>query len=130
MEIDPAPVDCSKPRTVSQPTVRSTGLAIATVLGGFLCAYVAYPLLAPILWATVLAIVTCPLHRRVERRVRSPSFAAALVVGAIALLVAVPFAFVAALLLQEIADAATRLQSGDTSAHCKTPWSASHGWQR
>lgn len=126
MEIDPAPVDC-KPRTVSQPTVRSTGLAIATVLGGFLCAYVAYPLLAPILWATVLAIVTCPLHRRVERRVRSPSFAAALVVGAIALLVAVPFAFVAALLLQEIADAATRLQSGDTSAHCKTPWSASHG---
>ena len=113
MENDPAPVDRSKTLTMSQPTVRSTGLAIATVLGGVLCAYVAYPLLAPILWASVLAIVARPLHRWVECRVRNPSIAAALVVGAVALLVAVPFAFVVAQLLQELADAAARLQSGD-----------------
>lgn len=115
MENDPASVDRSTIWAVSQPTVRPTGLAIATVLGGVLCAYVAYPLLAPILWATVLASVARPLHRRVERRVRNPSFAAALVAGAVALLVAVPFAVVAALLLQEIADAATRLQSGEAA---------------
>ena len=115
MENDPAPVDCSQTIAVSQPAVRLTGLAIATLLAGVLCAYVAFPLFAPILWATVLAIVARPLHRRVERHVRSPSFAAALVVSSIALLVAVPFAFVAALLLQEIADAATWLQSGDAS---------------
>ena len=115
MEIDLAPLDRSKTWTVSQPTVRSTGLAIATVLGGVLCAYVAYPLLAPILWATVLVIVARPLHRWVECRVRNPSIAAAFVVGAVALLVAVPFAFVVAQLLQELADAAARLQSGEAS---------------
>ncbi len=94
-------------------TVRSTGLAIATVLGGILCAVVAYPLLAPILWAMVLAVVARPLHRRTESRMRSPAMAAAVVVGVIALLVAVPFAFVVAQLFQELADAAAWLQSGD-----------------
>ena len=115
MENDPAPVDRSKTWTVSQPTVRSTGLAIATVLGGVLCAFVAYPLLAPLLWATVLGVVARPWHRWVECRVRNPSIAAALVVGAVALLVAVPFAFVVVQLFQELADAAARLQSGEAS---------------
>ena len=113
MNNDPAPVDHGKTWTVSQPTVRSTGLAIATVLGGVLCAFVAYPLLAPILWAAVLVIVARPLHRWVEFRVRNPSIAAAFVVGAVALLVAVPFAFVVAQLLQELAEAAARLESGE-----------------
>ena len=115
MENDPASAARGKTWTVSQPALRSTGLAVATVLGGVLCAYVAYPLLAPILWATVLGVVARPLHRRVERRVRNPSAAAAVVVGAVALVVAVPFAFVVAQLLQELADAAARLQSGEAS---------------
>ena len=115
MDYDPGPVDRSKTWTVSQPTARSTGLAIATVLAGVLCAYIAYPLLAPLVWATALAIVVRPLHRWVECRLRSPSIAAGIVVGAVALLVAVPFAFIVAQLLQELADAAARLQSGDAS---------------
>lgn len=122
METDPAPIDRHTTSTVSRPTVRSTGLAAATLLGGALCAFVAYPLLAPILWATVLTMVARPLHRWVERRVRYPSIAAAFVVGVVALLVAVPFAFVVAQLLQEIADGASRLQSGEASRLWQDAW--------
>ena len=100
---------------MSRPTVRSTGLAAATLLGGVLCAVVAYPLLVPMLWATVLAVLAYPLYRWVERRLRYPSIAAAFVVGVVALLVAVPFAFVVAQLLQEISNGAARLQSGEAS---------------
>ena len=115
MENDRGPIDRLTTSTVSRPTVRSTGLAAATLLGGALCAFVAYPLLAPILWATVLAVVARPLHRWVERRLRYPSIAAAFVVGMVALVVAVPVAFVVAQLPQEIADGAARLQSGEPS---------------
>lgn len=115
MENDHEPIDRRTTSTVSRPTVRSTGLAAATLLGGALCAVVAYPLLVPILWATVLAVLASPLHRWVERRLRYPSIAAAFVVAVVALLVAVPFAFVVAQLPQEIADGAARLQSGEMS---------------
>ena len=100
---------------MSQPTVRSMGLGAAALLGGALCAVVAYPLLVPILWATVLAVLTCPLHRWLERRLRYPSIAAACVVAVVALLVVVPFAFVVARLLQEIADGAAQLQSSEAT---------------
>ena len=115
IENDCAPIGRPTTPSVSQPTVRSAGLAAATLLGAFLCAFVAYPLLAPILWATVLAVVARPLHRWVERRVRYPSVAAALVVVVVVVLVAVPLAFVVPQLLQQVADGAARLQSGEAA---------------
>ena len=115
MENHDEPIDCRTTSTVSRPTVRSTGLAAATLLGGALCSVVAYPLLVPILWATVLAVLARPLHRWVERRLRYPSIAAAFVVAVVALVVAVPFAFVVAQLPKEVADGAARLQSGEAS---------------
>ena len=113
MENDHEPIDRRTTSTVSRPPVRSTGLVAVTLLGGALCAVVAYPLLVPILWATVFAVLASPLHRRVERRLRYPSIAAAFVVAVVALLVAVPFVFIVAQLPQEIADGAARLQSGE-----------------
>ena len=115
MENERAPIDRQSTSTVSPLTVRSTGLAAATLLGGFLCAVVAYPLLVPILWATVLAVLACPLHQSVKRRLGYPSIAAAFVVGVVALLVVVPFSYIVAQLLQEIADGAVRLQSSEAS---------------
>ena len=100
---------------MNQPTLRSTGLAAATLLGAVLCAFVAYPLLAPVLWATVLTVVASPLHRWVQRRVKYPSVAATVVVVVVVLLVAVPLAFVVPQLLQQVADGAARLQSGEAS---------------
>lgn len=97
----------------SRPRVRATGLAAATLAGAALCVLVVYPLLAPILWAAVFATVTHPLHGPIERRIDNRSAAAGLVVAAVALLVALPFAFVAAQLLQEVADVAARLKSGE-----------------
>ena len=115
MKNDDEPIDRLTTSTVSRPTVRSTGLAAATLLGGVLCAIVAYPLLVPVLWATVLAVLACPLHHWVERRLKYPSVAAAFVVAVVALLVVVPFALVVAQLLQQIADGAARLQSSEAS---------------
>jgi predicted PurR-regulated permease PerM len=112
---DPAPVEGGSDSTMDRPTVRSAGLVAATLLGGALCVLVVYPLLAPILWATVLAIVVRPLHRRVERRMRHAWAAAALVVGVVALLVAVPFALVTAQLLREATEGIEFLKSGEAS---------------
>jgi len=109
MEKDSAsPVD-------NRSVVRRTGLAAATLLGGAVCVVIVFPLLAPILWATVFAMVVRPLHRRIEQRLRNPSAAAAIAVVVVALLVAVPFGFVVAQLLQEAGDVAARLKSGEAS---------------
>jgi predicted PurR-regulated permease PerM len=112
---DPAPAEGGSDSTMGRQAVRSVGLAATTMLGGALCVLVVYPLLAPILWATVLAIVTRPLHRRIERHVRRPSAAAALIVGAVALLIAMPFALIAAQLLREAAEVTDFLKSGEAS---------------
>ena len=76
------------PASESRPRVRSAGFVALTLLGVALCAYVAFPLLAPILWAMTLAIVAHPLHRRAERRFGHGSVIAAAVTTAVALLVA------------------------------------------
>ena len=95
--------------------MRRTGLAVATLLGGAVCAVIVFPLLAPILWALVVAMVVRPLHRRLEQRVRNHSAAAALMVVGVAVVVAAPFAFVVAQLLQEVSDIAARLNSGEAT---------------
>ena len=58
MKNERAPSDRRTTSTVSRPTVRSTGLAAATMPGGLLCAVVAYLLLVPILWVTVGSIAS------------------------------------------------------------------------
>src|SRR4051812_16395785 len=93
----------------SRSKLRSFGLAAMTLLGVALCVFVAYPLSAPILWATVLAVVASPLHRWVERRIGRPSLAAGLVTAAVALLAAVPFSFIATELVLELSDAVRHL---------------------
>jgi predicted PurR-regulated permease PerM len=115
MENDPAPADRRSNPVITRPAVRAMGLAAATLLGAALCVVVVYPLLAPLLWAAVLAMVARPLHRRVEQHIHNRSAAAALVVAALAVLVALPFAFVASQLLQEVADVAARMKSGEVS---------------
>ena len=103
------------PASKNRPKVRSAGFVALTLLGVALCAYVASPLLAPILWATTLAIVAYPLHRRVERRFGHGSVAAAAVTTAIALLVALPFGLVAVQLVLEAADLVAWVQSGEAA---------------
>jgi hypothetical protein len=61
-----------------------------TVLALVLCFLIVQPFVSSLAWATALAVVAWPLHRRVARRVPWPSAAAALSVVAIALLLVVP----------------------------------------
>jgi predicted PurR-regulated permease PerM len=112
---DSALDEALQPAAESRPKVRSIGFAALALLGVALCAYVAFPLFAPILWAAVFAVVARPLHRRAERRFGRPSLAAALVTGLVALLVALPAAFVATELLLEVSDAIMRQKTGDAA---------------
>ncbi|HEX2542031.1 MAG TPA: AI-2E family transporter [Caldimonas sp.] len=105
------PADKTSPQT--RPKVNSIAFMASTLLGVALCVYIAYPLFAPLLWAGVLAVMARPWHRWVERRVRHRSLAAGIVTAAVALLVALPVAFVASEMLVEATDAAARFRSGE-----------------
>ena len=83
-----------KPASESRPEVRAFGFVALALLGIALCAYVAFPLLAPILWAMVLAIVVRPLHGWAEGRLGRPSVAAGAVTALVAIAVALPVAWV------------------------------------
>jgi len=61
-----------------------------TVLALVLCFLIVRPFVSSLAWATALAVVAWPLHRRVAQRVPWPAAAAALSVVAIALLLVVP----------------------------------------
>ena len=58
---------CARPASERAPEVRAFGFVALALLGVALCTHVTLPLLATILWTTVIAIVVCPL-RRVRRR--------------------------------------------------------------
>ena len=103
------------PASESRPQVRSVGFVALALLGVALCVYIAFPLLAPILWAMTLAIVVHPLLRRAERRFGPGSLAAGIVTAAVALLIALPFALVAAQLVLEAADLLGKVQSGEAA---------------
>ena len=110
-----APADARPPASEKRVKVRSFGFVALTLLGVALCVYIAFPLLAPILWAMTLAIVVAPLHRRAERHLGEGSLAAGIVTAAVALLVALPFALVAAQLVFEAADLLGKVQSGEAA---------------
>jgi predicted PurR-regulated permease PerM len=101
---DREPRDAAKPATESRPEVRAFGFVALALFGVALCAFVAFPLLAPILWATVLAIVARPLHRWAERRLGRASIAAGAVTALVALVVALPVAWVTTELVLEASE--------------------------
>jgi len=76
--------------------------------------YILWPFYGTILWASIIALLFAPVHRRLLRHVSGRRTAAALLTLLIALLVAIlPFALVAAGLAREAAMLYERLQSGE-----------------
>jgi predicted PurR-regulated permease PerM len=65
-------------------------LLALTVLALVLCYRIARPFVTSLAWATALAVIAWPLHRRVAHRIRPPTGAALLTVVVIALLLIVP----------------------------------------
>ena len=70
-------------------------LALATIAGVVVCALLAWPFLGALTWALALAIVFAPLHASMEARLKYRNLAAVVSVSIIALVIALPAAFVA-----------------------------------
>lgn len=89
-------------------SARRLALLALTALALYLCWLIARPFFSSLAWASALAVVAWPLHRRIARQLTSPSVAALLSSTAIALLIGVP---AAALLPRALAESAAGLAS-------------------
>jgi predicted PurR-regulated permease PerM len=87
-------------------------LGIALVIALYLCWLLVQPFATVILWATVLAVVFYPMHRRIRLRVGSPSGAAILSTFAVVVLILLPATFITVAVVRELAGAADSLQAG------------------
>src|SRR5687767_14827480 len=70
------------------------------------------PFVNVILWASVLAVVFYPLHRRIRERVGSPSGAAIVSTLLVVVLILLPATFITIAVVRELAGAADNLQAG------------------
>jgi predicted PurR-regulated permease PerM len=87
-------------------------LAVALAIALYLCWLMVQPFATVILWATVLAVVFYPMHRRIRLRVGSPSGAAILSTIAVVVLILLPATFITVAVVRELAGAADSLQAG------------------
>jgi len=79
----------------AQWDARRLALLALTGLALYLCWLMARPFVASLAWATALAVVAWPMHRRFARQLRAPSVAAAVSTTAVLLLIGVPTAALA-----------------------------------
>jgi predicted PurR-regulated permease PerM len=87
-------------------------LAVALAIALYICWLMVQPFATVILWATVLAVVFYPLHRRIRLRVGNPSGAAILSTIAVVVLILLPATFITVAVVRELAGAADSLQAG------------------
>ena len=95
-----------------QSRQRATFLALvgATTAGVVGCALLAAPFLAPLVWATTLAILFAPLHARIAARLRYRNLAATASVLIVAVFILLPTAFVIKRMVDQIASGAAYIQ--------------------
>ena len=87
-------------------------LAIVLAIALYLCWLMVQPFTNVILWATVLAVVFYPMHRRIRTRVRNPSGAAIVSTVLVVVLILLPATFITVAVVRELAGAADSLQAG------------------
>lgn len=109
----PGPDDWGSPSARVRVFVR----IVATALGSYICFRLAWPFLAPLVWALALAVLFTPLQRWLETKQKHRSLAAAISIMVVALVVALPATFVGERLLEEAAKGAeiikTKVESGE-----------------
>jgi predicted PurR-regulated permease PerM len=86
-------------------------LPAAAAAGFVVCILMAAPFLAPLTGALALAILSAPLQKRIELKIRRPALSAALSVLVVGLVVILPAAFVLERLLGQGATVAAYIQS-------------------
>src|SRR5918993_2251884 len=87
-------------------------LGVVLALALYLCWLMVQPFINVVLWATVLAVVFYPMHRRIQAKVGSPSGAAALSNLLVIVLILLPATFITIAVVRELAGAADNLQAG------------------
>ena len=87
-------------------------LAVVLAIALYLCWLMVQPFTNVILWASVLAIVFYPMHRRIRARVGSPTGAAILSMLLVVVLILLPATFITIAVVRELAGAADNLQGG------------------
>ena len=87
-------------------------LLIVLAIALYLCWRMVQPFVNVILWATVLAVVFYPLHRRIRERIGSPGGAAIASTLLVVVLILLPASFITIAVVRELAGAADNLQAG------------------
>lgn len=87
-------------------------IAVALAVALYLCWLMLQPFVNVVLWAAVLAIVFYPMHRRIQARLGSPSWAAICSTLLVILLILLPATFITMAVVRELAGAAESLQDG------------------
>ncbi|MBI5264243.1 MAG: AI-2E family transporter [Bradyrhizobium sp.] len=112
---------------ITKRSLSSAVLISAIAAGAVLCALVAWPFLAAIVWSLTLAVLFGPLNEAIRRRVRSPGLAAAATVTLTAGIAVVPTILVIGTLLTEAVRSAAVIGPMLEKENLKEALSA-HAW--
>jgi predicted PurR-regulated permease PerM len=94
-------------------------LIAATGICLYLCYLIASPFLSALAWALALAIITHPLHRWINGRIRHPNIAATLSVLLVAIVILGPVVFVTHNLVQQATASAEQIKAASTDGLLK-----------
>jgi predicted PurR-regulated permease PerM len=86
-------------------------LLVALVAALYVCWLMLQPFLNVLLWASVLAVVFYPMHRRIRARLHGPSSAAAVSTLLVIVLILLPVTFITIAVVRELSGAATQLEA-------------------
>jgi predicted PurR-regulated permease PerM len=90
---------------------RWVALMVVTGLALYLCWLMLLPFIKVLLWAIVLVIVFYPIHKRIERRLGSPSWAAVLSTLLVIVTILVPLTLITLAVVRELSGFAQSLQA-------------------
>lgn len=98
-----------QPGWFTRERLSTIALLAATIVSVWLCYLLVRPFLPAVAWALAFAVVSMPLHRRLEKRIR-PSLAAFLTCAIVAIALAGPVTLVSREIVQEAARGAEVLK--------------------
>jgi predicted PurR-regulated permease PerM len=96
---------------IESRNVRWWLLLVVTALSLYLCWRMVQPFLGVIAWASVLVILFYPVHKRLARRIKSPSLAAMVSCLLVILIILVPVALITLAVVNELAGAVQSFQA-------------------
>ena len=94
----------------SRTRIRAIALALLAAAGIYLCYRLAQPCIPSLVWAGALALVFAPLNQWLEAKVKGPSFAAAVSLIIVGLLVVVPATWFAQKLAEQAISVPVNIQ--------------------